>query len=66
MASILSQVNIHSLIGNLTNSENILLSYDNKKTIAQVSAHCWRSSDIHLCFPQEFIVGKTGEIPFDF
>ncbi|WP_075293632.1 autotransporter assembly complex protein TamB [Histophilus somni] len=63
---ILSQVNIHSLIGNLTNSENILLSYDNKKTIAQVSAHCWRSSDIHLCFPQEFIVGKTGEIPFDF
>ncbi|OOR97212.1 DUF490 domain-containing protein [Canicola haemoglobinophilus] len=63
---ILSQVNIQSLIGALTNSENIQLSYDNKNTLAQVSAHCWKAPDIHLCFPQKFSVGKTGEIPFEF
>lgn len=63
---VLSQVNIQSLIGALTNSENIQLSYDNKNKLAQVSAHCWKAPDIHLCFPQKFSAGKSGEIPFEF
>lgn len=61
----LSNINIKSFIGDLKNTRNIALNYDNKKTQAMISAHCWQSANLAFCFPEQFKVGKEGEIPFD-
>ncbi|WP_101776201.1 autotransporter assembly complex protein TamB [Pasteurella oralis] len=60
----LSQVVIQSLVGQWNTNQNITLAYDNKMTQTDINAHCWQSPNIELCFPQNFSVGKTGEVPF--
>ncbi|WP_439258316.1 autotransporter assembly complex protein TamB [Lonepinella sp. BR2271] len=61
----LSQVAVNSPIGEVKNSQNIDISFDNKQTLATISSHCWKHTDIDLCFPQSFKAGKNGEIPFE-
>ncbi|MDH2926123.1 autotransporter assembly complex protein TamB [Lonepinella koalarum] len=61
----LSQVGVNSPIGEVKNSQNIDITFDNKQTLATISSHCWKHADIDLCFPQTFKVGTNGEIPFD-
>ncbi|WP_386695533.1 translocation/assembly module TamB domain-containing protein [Lonepinella sp. MS14435] len=61
----LSQVEINSPIGKVINSQNIDVAFDNKQTLATISSHCWKHTEIDLCFPQTFKAGKNGEIPFE-
>ncbi|MFY1027346.1 translocation/assembly module TamB domain-containing protein [Actinobacillus seminis] len=62
---VLSQVNISSPVGAWRNNQNVNLDYDNKQTVAGISAHCWMNSGVELCFPQYFKAGKNGNIPFE-
>ncbi|UEA16300.1 translocation/assembly module TamB [Pasteurella canis] len=60
----LSQVAIQSLAGPWNINQNVPLSYAHETAQMQINAHCWQNPNIELCFPQNFRVGKTGEIPF--
>ncbi|MGQ9443993.1 autotransporter assembly complex protein TamB [[Pasteurella] aerogenes] len=62
---VLSQVNISSPVGAWRNNQNVNLDYDNKQTIAGISAHCWINTGVELCFPQNFKAGKNGNMPFE-
>lgn len=61
----LSQVNIDTPIGGIKPNQTVAVAYDNNKTQATVSAHCWQNADLDLCFPQTFTVGMNGDIPFN-
>ncbi|PJG83245.1 translocation/assembly module TamB domain-containing protein [Caviibacterium pharyngocola] len=61
----LSDIGIRSPVGDWKTDQNINVIYDNQKISANVSSHCWRNTDIDLCFPKAFNAGKNGEIPFE-
>ncbi|TCP91231.1 translocation and assembly module TamB [Cricetibacter osteomyelitidis] len=60
----LSNTNIQSLIGDLKNSQNVAVIYDNKAQQVTVGAHCWQNPNLELCLPQQFKAGAGGEVPF--
>lgn len=60
----INQTNIKSLLGEIKNNQ-FNISYDNKAVNTNISAHCWHSPDLELCFPQAFNAGISGEIPFN-
>lgn len=62
----LSQAKFDTPIGNVKSNQAIAVSYDHKQTQANIAAHCWQNTDVELCFPQAFNVGKQGNIPFQF
>lgn len=62
----LSQAKFDTPIGDVKSNQAIAVSYDNKQTQANIAAHCWQNTDVELCFPQAFNVGKQGNIPFQF
>lgn len=62
----LSQAKFDTPIGDVKSNQAIAVSYDNKQTQANIAAHCWQNTDVELCFPQSFNVGKQGNIPFQF
>ncbi|WP_118815958.1 translocation/assembly module TamB domain-containing protein [Haemophilus haemolyticus] len=62
----LSQAKFDTPIGDVKSNQAIVVSYDNKQTQANIAAHCWQNTDLELCFPQAFNVGKQGNIPFQF
>ena len=61
----LSQVNLNSPIGDFKVNQTIPVTYDNKKIQATIGSHCWVNQDLDLCFPQQFMAGKNGEVPFE-
>ena len=62
----LSQAKFDTPIGDVKSNQAIAVSYDNKQAQANIAAHCWQNTDVELCFPQAFNVGKQGNIPFQF
>ncbi|EIJ68127.1 autotransporter assembly complex protein TamB [Pasteurella bettyae] len=60
----ISQTDIKSPIGNITNNQ-FTVNYDNKESKTTISSHCWHNPSIELCFPENLVVGSTGEIPFE-
>lgn len=62
----LSQAKFDTPIGDVKSNQAIAVSYDHKQTQANIAAHCWQNTDVELCFPQAFNVGKQGNIPFQF
>ncbi|WP_118856699.1 translocation/assembly module TamB domain-containing protein [Haemophilus haemolyticus] len=62
----LSQAKFDTPIGDVKSNQAIAVSYDHKQTQANIAAHCWQNTDVELCFPQSFNVGKQGNIPFQF
>ncbi|MGC6407725.1 translocation/assembly module TamB domain-containing protein [Bisgaard Taxon 45] len=60
----LEQVSIASFMGHWHTDKNVVLAYDHPTTQTTISAHCWQNTDMELCFPQTFRVGKSGEVPF--
>ena len=62
----LSQTKFDTPIGDVKSNQAITVSYDHKQTQANIAAHCWQNTDVELCFPQAFNVGKKGNIPFQF
>ena len=62
----LSQAKFDTPIGDVKSNQAITVSYDHKQTQANIAAHCWQNTDVELCFPQSFNVGKQGNIPFQF
>ena len=62
----LSQAKFDTPIGDVKSNQAITVSYDHKQTQANIAAHCWQNTDVELCFPQAFNVGKQGNIPFQF
>ena len=62
----LSQAKFDTPIGDVKSNQAIAVSYDNKQTQANIASHCWQNTDVELCFPQSFNVGKQGNIPFQF
>ena len=62
----LSQAKFDTPIGDVKSNQAIAVSYDHKQTQANIASHCWQNSDVELCFPQAFNVGKQGNIPFQF
>ena len=62
----LSQAKFDTPIGDVKPNQAIAVSYDNKQTQANIAAHCWQNTDVELCFPQAFNVGKQGNMPFQF
>ena len=62
----LSQAKFDTPIGDVKCNQAITVSYDHKQTQANIAAHCWQNTDVELCFPQAFNVGKQGNIPFQF
>ena len=62
----LSQAKLDTPIGDVKSNQAITVSYDHKQTQANIASHCWKNTDVELCFPQSFNVGKQGNIPFQF
>ena len=62
----LSQAKFDTPIGDVKSNQAITVSYDHKQTQANIASHCWKNTDVELCFPQSFNVGKQGNIPFQF
>ena len=62
----LSQAKFDTPIGDVKSNQAIAVSYDHKQTQANIASHCWKNTDVELCFPQSFNVGKQGNIPFQF
>ena len=62
----LSQAKFDTPIGDVKSNQAIAVSYDHKQTQANIASHCWQNTDVELCFPQAFNVGKQGNIPFQF
>ena len=62
----LSQAKFDTPIGDVKSNQAITVSYDHKQTQANIASHCWQNTDVELCFPQSFNVGKQGNIPFQF
>ena len=62
----LSQAKFDTPIGDVKSNQAIAVSYDHKQTQANIAAHCWQNTDVELCFPQAFNVGKQGNVPFQF
>ena len=61
----LSGVNIDTKwLGALQPNQAISITFDGAQS-AQIAAHCWRSRDVDLCFPQAFNVGQNGDVPFE-
>ena len=60
----LSQAKFDTPIGDVKSNQAIAVSYDHKQTQANIASHCWQNTDVELCFPQSFNVGKQGNIPF--
>ncbi len=56
---------IKSPIGKLNNNQAIQVNYQHKKQLAEITSHCWKNTNFNLCFPKQFVAGKTGEIPFE-
>ncbi|MDO9949376.1 translocation/assembly module TamB domain-containing protein [Glaesserella parasuis] len=61
----LSNLNIHTPVGEWKNDKNLQVSYHNQELKADVSAHCWRNPKATLCLPQTFSAGKEGKVPFE-
>ncbi|MGV6988196.1 autotransporter assembly complex protein TamB [Testudinibacter sp. P80/BLE/0925] len=61
----LSQVRLHSPVGNWNNNQNVAVRFDVKQNNANVAAHCWLNQQAQLCFPQPFTAGNNGNIPFE-
>ena len=62
----LSQAKLDTPIGDVKSNQAITVSYDHKQTQANIASHCWQNTDVELCFPQAFNVGKQGNILFQF
>jgi len=62
----LSQAKFDTPIGDVKSNQAIAVSYDHKQTQANIASHCWKNTDVELCFQQSFNVGKQGNIPFQF
>ncbi|QGM80251.1 translocation/assembly module TamB domain-containing protein [Otariodibacter oris] len=61
----LSNVQLNTPIGELRNDQSVQITYDNNQIDANISAHCWQSTELNLCFPESFKVGKSGKVPFE-
>lgn len=62
----LSQAQIQtSDYGNFQADKAVPVVYQNKTINANVGAHCWLHSKLHLCFPRAFNAGQEGSVPFE-
>ncbi|WP_301098333.1 translocation/assembly module TamB domain-containing protein [Otariodibacter sp.] len=62
---VLKNVQLSTPIGELRNDKSVQITYDNTQIGANISSHCWQSSELNLCFPESFKVGKSGKVPFN-
>ncbi|MDG6895225.1 translocation/assembly module TamB domain-containing protein [Volucribacter amazonae] len=60
----LTNLNIHSPIGQVSNNKAITISYNHTDLLASVSAHCWDNPNLELCFTQPLSLGENGEVHF--
>ena len=60
----LSQAKFDTPIGDVKSNQAIAVSYDHKQTQANIASHCWKNTDVELCFPQIFQCGQAREYSF--
>lgn len=62
---VLSEVVLQTELGKIQNDKAVPITYQHKTLSSDIGAHCWRHSQLQLCFPKAFQVGAEGTVPFE-